>query len=56
LCAFLRGRPGTKNFALSQARTHHEMQCFFATTEGLWAHNTFEVVGKSALGRFRQGR
>jgi len=23
---------------------HHEMQCFFATTEVMWMHRTFWVV------------
>ncbi len=37
------GRPYFKYFASLLYTAHHEMQCFFATTEGRGTNNTFVV-------------
>ncbi len=43
--------PGDYEICTWAARTHHEMQCFLATTEGLQIHTTFEVDDSGGLGR-----
>ncbi|MGD1024961.1 MAG: hypothetical protein ABR880_19415 [Candidatus Sulfotelmatobacter sp.] len=42
--------PRDSKFRTWAAKTHHEMQCFLATTEGLQIHTTFEVGDFGGLG------